>query len=114
MEIGHQMNDLILQLAQSEMRLGFAFVQAGLACVALREAARIEEACQRAEASYLRARKSILDLNDDTKRSAMNQLEALRTEIDRLADQAVGHVSTLQPVRKQANFLAGIAVAAHY
>jgi hypothetical protein len=79
------MDELALQLAESEISLGLALIKAGNSCLAAPGSA---EASQRAEASYLRARKLLLDVPGDVKLRAMEQLATLRQKIDELAEHA--------------------------
>jgi hypothetical protein len=94
------MEDLTLQLAESEIRLGFAFVQAGLSCLKHRDIDRLVEAWQRAEGSYLRARKYIFELPESRKPPATAQLDTLRTSIDELAAQTPAQTGDSQRFRE--------------
>jgi hypothetical protein len=90
------MDDLTLELAESEIRLGFAFVQAGLSCLSRQDVKRLVEAWERAQASYLRARRHVLELSEGAKLHATVQLETLKTSIDELAAQTPAGSGNLQ------------------
>jgi hypothetical protein len=80
------MPSLVAQLIESEIRLGFGLVAVARLSLKMGNAAAFEEARNRAESVYLRARAHGCELTDYSKRIQADRLLALRSAIDELPE----------------------------
>lgn len=78
------MDDLLARLVKREIRLGLALVDVGLPSLRLGNTSAFEQARNRAEGTYFRARGQIQQLPESSRHLYLEQLQVLRSAIDSL------------------------------
>jgi hypothetical protein len=90
------MDELVRQLAESEIALGFALAHAALTYLRGGDLAPFHQARQRAESTYLRAQNHVSELPEALRPTVAVHLEQLRNTIDQLPAQ-----TTVVPPRSE-------------
>jgi uncharacterized protein HemX len=78
------MDDLVARLVEGEISLGLALVDVAQSTLTLGNTTEFEQARQRAQAAYLRARAHILELPEHSQQTYTVRLQALQSAIDEL------------------------------
>ena len=81
------MDELVRQLAESEIALGFALAHAALTYLRGDDLVRFHQARQRAESTHLRAQNHVSELPEGLRPIVAAHLEQLRNTIDQLPAQ---------------------------
>ena len=89
------MCDLVARLVEGEIRLGVALVEVAVHLRSVGNTSDSEQARNRADTTYLRARAYLQNLPETAKHTYVEQLQALRRAIDGLP--AVPHRADAEP-----------------